>query len=482
MTLQKNVILSKSGERNYTSRFGSADFHGTIAEGEKDMAFNNFGGIHSQDTDFLAKTRTVLSGNDFSTFPPEKLMKGKYLIQGKDDSYFYVTDQIFSTGLLLIGNTECGKTTTLINILDQIMPAFTNNDVMIIFDSKGDFKRKYYNPQNPNHILVSLRKEDEKYARTWNVFRELTDEEGYLSADAIDINTAEISKALHKGMESSMQPFFTVASSDFLGKIASSLVREAMETRNASKLNNYSFSNLLSSSTNTQMLELTGRYPEYRYLRSYVGDGSSNQSLGVYGHMMAVKERTFIGSFNKNDPGRDFGIREVVRNRSGKILFLEYDVRYAETLSVVYSLLMDLAIKEAVSSPGGNKWFICDEASLLPYLEHIGSLLNFGRSYGCKTIFALQSYAQLEDNYDEKKASVIAAGFCNMFAYQNTDFATRKYIKERCGEVFEVYNYGGQNISCNSFTVRDSDLKNLQAGEAFIDIKNFHPFKFRFKE
>ena len=172
----------------------------------------------------------------------------------------------------------------------------------------------------------------------------------------------------------------------------------------------------------------------------------------------------------------------MVRNRGGVIVFLEYDVRYAETLGVIYSLLYDLAIKEALSTPGGNKFFICDEASLLPYIQHMGDLLNFGAGFGCKTIVGLQSFAQLKKNYGEDGAAAIAAGFCNMFAYQNTDYASRNYVKQRCGEVFEAYSYAGQNISHDSFTIRDSDLNNLLTGQAFVDLKNLAPFRFQFSE
>lgn len=427
----------------------------------------------------VGRERTVLSGNDCLGCVPDELRRGKYALRSEGGGFF-VTDEMLSTGLLLLGSTGCGKTTVLKMLLDQIIPRLTENDVMLIFDSKGDFLERYYRPGNPNHIVVSLSKRDSRISSSWNIYRELTDDRGAFTQEEINLSAGEIAKALSKGMENEMQPFFSLASADFTAKIMAVTVRNAIKARDGSQLNNLALNNLLASG-NGQLLALTSAYPEYAYLRSYVGDGKTPQSLGVYGHMMAMKERAFVGSFGKNSPAKEFGIREFIRNRGRKILFLEYDVRYKETLSVIYSLLFDLAIKEAVSSKGGNKWFICDEAALLPYLEHIGDLLNFGRSYGCKSIFALQSYAQLEVNYDEQAAAAVAAGFCNMFAFQSTDFKTRKFVKERCGEAFEVYDHGGQKLTHDSFTVRDFELRNLKTGEAFIDIKNSPPFKFRFK-
>lgn len=425
--------------------------------------------------------RTVLSGNDYKRAAPGELKSGRYTLFGENGDSFCITDEMLSMGLLLVGSTGCGKTTMLKKLLDQVIPSMTGEDVMIIFDSKRDFFEKYYVPGNPKHIVVSLNQKDKNIASPWNIYREFVDDNGFLTAEEININTGEIAKALSKGMENEMQPFFSLASSDFAAKIMASTVRRAISSRDMSELNNLSLNRLLSSD-NKELIGRTAEYPEYAYLRSYVGDGKTPQSLGVYGHMMAIKERTFVGSFNKNDPERDFGIREFIRSKGGKILFLEYDVRYKETLEVIYSLLVDLAIKEAVSTKGGNKWFICDEAALLPYLENIGELLNFGRSSGCKSIFALQSYAQLEVNYDEQKAAAVAAGFCNMIAFQNTDFKTRKYVKDRCGEVFEVYDYGGHPLTHDSFTIRDSELRNLKTGDAFVDIKNSTPFRFHFSK
>lgn len=429
-----------------------------------------------------ARKRTILSGVEYLDHPPKELETGKYLLQGENGQCFYLTDKLLSMGLLLQGSSGCGKTNTLFQLLSKIIPQMTEKDVMILFDSKGDFARKYFIPNNPKHVLVSLNKRDAAIARPWNVFRELPDEDGELSNDFIDVRTGEISRGLIKGLESETQPFFHTAAADIAAKLLSASVKDAISSKDILQLSNKAFSEMLSRSDNKELLALTGKYPNYKYLKSYVGDGRSNQALGVYGYLMGMKERNFVGAFNQADPGHGFGIRELVRKRGGTIVFLEYSVEYSETLSSIYSLMFDLAIKEALSSPGGNKFFICDEASLLPYIQTLGELLNVGRSYGCKTIFAIQSYAQLKKNYGEDQAAALAAGFCSMFAYQNTDYESRNYVKQRCGEVLEAYTYAGQVVTHDSFTIRDSDQHGLQTGEAFIDIKNSTPFRFKFKE
>ena len=43
-----------------------------------------------------------------------------------------------------------------------------------------------------------------------------------------------------------------------------------------------------------------------------------------------------------------FSIRNFVRKKGGRILFVEYDISIGETLAPIYSLLFDLALKEAL--------------------------------------------------------------------------------------------------------------------------------------
>lgn len=430
----------------------------------------------------MQRMRTIVSGSECQKSPPSSLNNGDYTFKGHNNLTFSITQAMLATGLLIDGSTGCGKTTLLRNLLRQVIPDMTKEDIMIIFDAKGDFRDLFYDPNNQNHILVSLSQNDQKIAAKWNFFRELTDENGCLSTEYIDVTSSEFSKYLFKGLESSNQPFFTTAAADITAKLMASFVRSAIETKDTSLLTNKAFTEFLSRADNQKILSFTQQYSEYAYLSSYVGNGTSQQALGVYGLLMTMIQRNFFGSFNKSSLGNDFGIKDFIRNKGGKILFLEYDVRYSETLSVVYSLLFDFAIKEALSCKGGNKWFVCDEASLIPYIQNMQELLNRGRSAGCKTIFAIQTYSQLKKNYGEDEANSISAGFCNMISFQSSDHANRTYVKQRCGEVLEAYNYGAQNITHDSYTIRDSDLRDLLPGEAVIDIKNAPVFRFHFKE
>lgn len=426
--------------------------------------------------------RILLQGDELTYgIPLEAINKDPGIFLSTDDGNFIINSDDLSTGVVAVGSTGCGKTTIFFKALDGIIPKMTRNDVMLIFDSKGDYKDCYYDPQNPDHIIISLSAKDRDIAKSWNLYSELFDDNGKFGED-IELIAGEISKALFKGMESKTQPFFSISAEDLFAKILLSFVRDAARSGDLTKLNNQSLSNFISGD-NKQLIEQSTKYNDFKYLTSYVGDGTSNQALGVYGYLMSMKNRVFVSTLRKKQPSGDFSIRRLVRERGGKVVFLEYDMKYADTLSVIYSLFYDLAIKEALSSSQnkGDIFFVCDEYNLIPYVKHMEELLNFGRSKGCKTLVGLQSVAQLQKNYSEAEANSILAGFLTAICFKNTDYETRKYVKERFGETFEVYNFGGTNVTRNGFTVNDSDLKNLRVGEAIIDMKNVPPFITRFK-
>nr|WP_295305976.1 hypothetical protein [uncultured Blautia sp.] len=60
----------------------------------------------------------------------------------------------------------------------------------------------------------------------------------------------------------------------------------------------------------------------------YSETGTIEQSQGVYSELRAVANELLIGNFKKTG---DFSIRSFVRNKGGRILFVEYRV-YSRSL------------------------------------------------------------------------------------------------------------------------------------------------------
>ena len=196
----------------------------------------------------------------------------------------------------------------------------------------------------------------------------------------------------------------------------------------------------------------------------------------------------FVGILAEHDPERSLSMRGAVRARGGKAIFVEYDLAVGETLTPVYRLLIDQALKEALSRTErqGNVFLIADEFKLLPKLQHIDDALNFGRGLGVRVMAGIQSIDQLYDVYGKEKGAVIAGGFGSIFAFHTNDGSSRDYITKRFGSnimVYEYYNSQKNTVSCNERagnTVEEWDQMNLGTGQAVIGLGYEVPFLFQF--
>ena len=225
-------------------------------------------------------------------------------------------------------------------------------------------------------------------------------------------------------------------------------------------------------------------HPKYSSVLSYIGDGTTTQALGVYAEMLGTVRKLLTADFA--DHGM-FSVRDFVRNKGGKLLFIEYDISIGETLAPVYSLLFDLALKEALGRGNmqGDVYLICDEFRLIPYLQHIDDGVNFGRSLGVKVIAGLQSINQLTEAYGEYRGKNILAGFSSVFAFRANDSFTRDYVVGLHGSnvVLEQYKTITNSVHeerRNAHVVEDWHMNELSVGEAVVSLPFAKPFQYRF--
>jgi type IV secretory pathway TraG/TraD family ATPase VirD4 len=216
---------------------------------------------------------------------------------------------------------------------------------------------------------------------------------------------------------------------------------------------------------------------------SYI-EGDNAQSQGVLSERFSVMREILIGVFAQKG---NFSIRDFVRKKGNKTLFIEYDLSIGSILTPVYRLMFDLALKEALgrSKPQGNVYLICDEFKLLPHLQHIDDGVNFGRSLGVKVMAGIQSIEQLFEIYGKSRGMNIAAGFSSLFAFRANDTSTREYISGFFGKniILEQYQMSDNKIveeKRNGSTVEDWDLNSLQIGEAIVGLPFALPFRFCF--
>lgn len=431
-----------------------------------------------QPANTMSKT-TVFEGNQLNRQAPAVLSdNARCAIRGTDAESrrvsFPLSDDLLSKHLLFIGGIGMGKTNGIFQILSQLRNHMTSNDVMLIFDTKGDFYESFY---QPGDIVIS---NDEKATGPngkdfWNIFEEI-------SAGAnTEEEIVEITRALFfERSNKSSQPFFPNAARDLFTGIMLHFYRMGGVKNNAV------LRSFLDQTPAAEIRAVLQQHQDLKAMISYISDDRSPQTQGVISELQQHLREIFIGNFRNEGT---LSIRKSIRAKQGCLVFVEYDLGIGGMLTPIYQLMLDMAIKEALSrkKSDGNVWFIIDEFRLIPNLQHIDDGINFGRSMGAKFIIGVQNIEQVFHAYGEAQAHSILSGLLTTVAFRVNDAATRKFIQELLGknrkkEVFmsSVSTRGIVEQIRDANVVEDWEIANMRVGEAIINTPGYEPFLFRF--
>ena len=310
----------------------------------------------------------VLYGEDLDKNRPPAPPAGAQLVfSSPGGERFGLSDRQLSTHLLLLGSTGCGKSSVMYTMLDQLLPGLGEGDLMVVFDADGSYAARYFDPQNPRHLLVGFGPQYAGLTHTWNIFGELAGS-GYRAM------AHELAKGLLFGHENRQQPFFSDAPRDLIRDVLVDHVERAVAAGSAGELSTRHFLQVLRGSRLEDWLALTEK-EGFRAHRMYFGDSGklTPQALGVFGELNAAIEDTF-GAFPEEGGRGEFSMRELVEEKGGRVLFLEYDIALGEGQQPLFRLWFALGLKFSLGGRGENRgrtFFICDELSLLPGLRHL---------------------------------------------------------------------------------------------------------------
>ncbi len=429
---------------------------------------------------------SVLFGNELKQEAPNIREDHPVLFfKGKDNQGKHcripISSSVMSRHMMLLGGIGTGKTNAFFQMIDQLQRQLTPNDVMIIFDTKGDFYQEFY---RPGDVVIS--NDDTAIGPDgqpdyWNIFREIPE------GPQQDASVMEIARSLFKeACEKTSQVFFPNAARDIFMSVMQHFLRYCDSTGETGFLNNEELMDFIRSRTSGDLREMLDSYSDMRALTSYISTDDSAQTQGVLSELQQTIRNIFVGNFSK---AGNLGLRDLVRQKGGRKIFIEYDLSYGELLTPIYSLMFDLAIKEALgrSRSEGNVYFITDEFRLLPNLEHVDDAVNFGRSLGIRFMIGIQNVEQIYENYGEQRAHSILSGFLTSLNFRVNDPKSREYIKEQFGKnrKVEVYATNVQSKGMveerrDGFVVEDWDIRNLKIGQAIVGFPEHEPFVFHF--
>ena len=427
------------------------------------------------------------------SFHPTSEQKVMYFREQSSERVIFVDEPTVFKNILLLGGAGSGKTNIMNQIVEQILRwnrGGARDGVSLIFDTKGDYI-SHPGFRAEGDYIIGNDKRFRDQSVSWNIFVEVL-ADGSSPTD-YEANAREIANVLFKDRGSQTQPFFANAARDIFANMIVYFIRRKRDNPGAfgDKLNNRDFISFLLRKTPQQFAKYFKIYSDMHGLISYIGDGTSNQALGVFGELRSMIYDCFQGIFCRKPTIRQpsFSIRHAIRNKGGRNIFILYDMTLGESMTPIYRLLVDLALKEALSTnSNGHTHVFLDELKLLPKITHLEDALNFGRSKKVSVVAGLQSVGQIYSTYGKETGEVIMGGFGSVIALRCNDSESREYISELFGPNVTAYRYqSGSSTPIDrerdGRTVEQWHIQSLIPGRAVVGLASQDsPFFFYFSK
>lgn len=404
---------------------------------------------------------------------------------------FGINKDRLSLGWLSLGAPGSGKTNQLNIIVDKLIGTMNSKDVLIIFDTKGDYYREFGNriPEEFKYVIGN-NGEYKDVTSYHNIFAEIMPRGAYgelIYTEECDIDALEIASALFENMQSEHQPIFPSMSEQIVAAVIIYFMRTYWKN-NQKMLNNKEFIKFFQTATNEDLITIFNKdyMKDQKKCTSYIGI-KGVQSQGVDSYIASALKKIFIGAFAKSDSHREISMRELINSGEKAVVFIEYDLIRGNTLGPIYKILIDQALKYALGGRAEKRkdtYIVIDEWALLPKLKHMAASLSFGRSQGVKLLAGLQNISAIEEIYGEAGAKNILAGFQNIICFNVSDYNTRQFVINRLGVNYENISFSAQNNSINvqreGHCVEEWVLLDLKRGMAVVSLAEKSPFLFSF--
>lgn len=400
-------------------------------------------------------------------------------VRGNQNTGIVVDPTMLGKHILALGAIGSGKSNLIYQLIKGVViDSLTADDVVIFFDAKGDYLQEFY---RPGDCVIGNKKriDPAKNVVLWNIFEDILT----TPADERIETVREVGTSIFKKyIDQSQNPGFIMGARDIFCSLIIAFLRD--QERTGKKIDNRIFKNLLNTANAATIRKKLLQYKDLSWATSYIMSENSATTQSYLSPLFMVAQEIFIASFA--DHG-NFSMRRAVQEKGGKSIFLEYDIASGNTLEAIYTVLIDLAMKEALGQgkPKGNVYFILDEFPLIPKLNYMDNALNFGRSLGVKVIAGIQNVGQVESTYTAPLAHSLLAGFGTMFAFRLFDEKSRKLIADRHGrnrkQISMVATTAFKGMSdqlIEGRTIEDWDVTKLGVGECIVSMANEEPFRF----
>ena len=207
--------------------------------------------------------------------------------------HFYMDSDMLSKHVMMIGSTGCGKTNTFFHLVDQLKEKLTDKDVMIVFDTKADYKNEFFDSER-DLVLCANEKEGNCI---WNLFREIL-VDGFEEEKIAD-NVREICLCLFEDavQKNHSNPFFPNAARNVFASVLNAMVGRGLnrkEGKVSALLHNHTLSSFCQRLTPGRLKQMIECEKNKEAVMTYIGDGKNNQGLGVLAELQTIAQKIFV--------------------------------------------------------------------------------------------------------------------------------------------------------------------------------------------
>ncbi len=404
----------------------------------------------------------------------------EFWVNGDNETAIGFDDAMMGRHVLFLGGIGTGKTVGMTNLVRTVRHAMTPDDVLVFFDTKGDYYETFY---RPGDAVISVSTAAEFHGQVvWNLFEEFRD---VPVGRQVEDEILEVSNGLFASLigNAGDNAYFANAARDLFVALVTALIRES------SQLTNQDVRLMVGGMSVPEMHALLDR-PENADLRGtkhYIAKEGTNSAMATMAFLQQVINESFRSSFGR--PG-GFSIRRFLRGKGARALFFEYDIASGTMLAPVYKTMLDIAMKEAMSRSraSGRVFFVLDEFALLPQLTHLSNGLNFGRSLGLRFIVGTQNVRQVQAAYGGDMAASVLSAFGTVFAFRLYDGTSRAFVRDRFGSNRKVirFDFGRRDKGLDERAdtgnvVEDWELSALDVGQCIAAVPGMPPVRFKYR-
>ncbi|OUN83774.1 type IV secretion system DNA-binding domain-containing protein [Gemmiger sp. An50] len=426
-----------------------------------------------------------IEGN-FTRTVPAPSAKGNPLVQLSGEclgchELLEMDEQQLARGMLLAGASRTGKSQQQAKMIRQVRQQMTRRDVLVILDTKGDYAKKFF---RLGDVILGT---GGPFAPTagWNIFRDCT--AGCKTKTELSQRIGMIASRVFC-RENLHVPFFTDAPRRVLEELLETLLRHSDLLPAGEVLDNHGLLAFLQRGDWGRFLLLCSAPQE---MRGYIGDGKfmNPTEHSVLAELLINVTMALCGVWGGHGT---FSMVDFETNRSGRTMFLQYDLRDGGAADNVYQLLIDLLLISFMNghNADGRLYLFLDEIHLLGKSpEMLCRTLNYGPGIGLGCVcVGSQSLAQLEGLCGKVGMETLLAGLQTRVLFRMEDDLSRQFVKEQCGKIRAMQYQFVPGISYSGSAgqfedaVTDEELLSMDVGQAIVKSPGHPAFFFRFDE